>query len=240
MVKMKKLYIIQRFIFSLKPTFKTSSIILILLLVLSSIPPNPIPVQPVKADPQGSLPPYKAGDWILYRYVLTVEGITGSTSCEGTIEVYIEEVKGVNVKYRIKQNPSSRDPSCNFSVICVGCKMEIEVSQDLNSPTLAFLVNPNTTGTKVYNSANGNVTSTYYKGVLVNQRISWKSPYGNIDTFNISLVNTSIGELGGTSTLLSITWGLLVIAVIVVVASLLVFWVKHRRAPKPPPPLPPS
>jgi len=240
MEKMKKPHFIQRFIFSLKPTFKTSSIILILLLVLPSFPPNPIPVQPVKADPQGSLPPYKAGDWILYRYVLKVEGITGSTSCEGTLEVYIEEVKGMHVKYRIKQNPSSRDPSCNFSVICVGCKMEIEVSQDLNSPTLAFLVNPNTTGTKVYNSANGNVTSTYYKGVLVNQRISWKSPYGNIDTFNISLVNTSIGELGGTSTLLSITWGLLVIAVIVVVASLLVFWVKHRRAPKPPPPLPPS
>ena len=240
MEKMKKPHFIQRFIFSLKPTFKTSSIILILLLVLPSFPPNPIPVQPVKADPQGSLPPYKAGDWILYRYVLKVEGITGSTSCEGTLEVYIEEVKGMHVKYRIKQNPSSKDPSCNFSVICVGCKMEIEVSQDLNSPTLAFLVNPNTTGTEVYNSANGNVTSTYYKGVLVNGRSSIKLHYGYIYTFETSLIDTSIGELRGTSTQLSRVGGLLTVAVIVVATTLLVFWVKRRRAPKPPPPPPPS
>jgi hypothetical protein len=236
MVKMKKPYIIQRFIFSLKTAFKTSSIILILLLALPSIPPNPIPIQPVKAEAQGSLPPYKAGDWILYRYVETLEGPMGSASCEGTLEIYIEEVKGMHVKYRIKQNPSSRDPSCNFSVICVGCKMEIEVSQDLNSPTLAFLVNPNTTGTKVYDSAVGKGTQTYYKGVLVNGRGSMKLSGGYIYTSEITLIDTSIGELRGTSTQARV---LLAIAVIVVATSLLVFWVKRRRTPKPPPPPPP-
>jgi|GEM_PF-6591892 hypothetical protein len=191
----------------------------------------PIPVLSL-ATPAGII--YKAGDWIRYKYVLKGKGIAGSVSCEWTIEVSIEEVNGLHVKYSIKEKPTSGDQLCSaLDPLGILGLMEGEVSDDLSSPHGFFLVNPNTTRTYVYHYTYENLTYTYYKGVLVNCSVSSITPFVSTGQFDISLVDTSIGELRGTPTVLSIAEGLLVI---VVVISLVLFWVKRRRMAHPPPP----
>jgi parallel beta-helix repeat protein len=202
-------------------------------------PPSSVPLP--QATPSQGVPPYKAGDWIRYRCVAEGRGMAGSVKCEWTIEIRIEEVNGLHVKYSIKEKPVSGDGLCTL----LDPRLEGEISDDLSSPQGFFLVNPNDTDishTERY--AYGNITFTYYKGVLVNYSISSITPAGlffSTEQSEISLIDTSIEELKGAPAGPNIA-GLLILLIIVVAAvvsiSFVLIRVKHRHVAPPPPPPP--
>jgi len=134
---------------------------------------------------------YKQGDWIRYSYIIR----TPSETCIWIIRVTIREVNATHVRYDAGlEGVVSGGKLCEgfTTLLAMGLGFEGMRPVDLRTTTpesKRFLISPNYTGTYSF----GNVTVTYYRGVLVRYyEVTTASFVGTVET---EIIDTSIDVL---------------------------------------------
>jgi len=135
-------------------------------------------LQPIKAESQGSLPPYKVGDWLRYSTVMKY----GQDTYEFITKVSIEEVSAMYVNYSTEIEDfeiNGRSCAALFSLPRSLGSSVLDLST-ATSPSGEILINPSCTGTYTFNAA---LNETYIRN-YINNYIN--KTYGGLFYFNIS------------------------------------------------------
>jgi len=172
---------------------------------------------------------YGPGDWLRYRYSITV----GGNKCVYIIKVTVKDVQGTVIKYDggVEKLESGDSEKCSSigGLLIVGLAFSSAMSKDVSSQgpdTGDFFINPQYTGD--YTTSSGE--KVYYKnGVLVKKEGEFTT--GVVVTFSIELIDTSISWLKQGLGPSPLTQQLLlaIVVVAVVVVGLTVYFVAKRR-----------
>ncbi|MEM3974329.1 MAG: hypothetical protein QW320_08180 [Ignisphaera sp.] len=171
---------------------------------------------------------YGPGDWLRYRYSITV----GGYECVYIIKVTVREVQGTVVKYdagveKLESGDSERCSSFG-ALLALAVGLSSAVSKDVSSQgpeSKDIFIDPKYSGD--YTTSDG-VKVSYKSGVLV--KMEGETTIGIVATFRVELIDTSIGWLKqGLGQALSVQQLLIVIAVVAVAAVGVATYLITRR-----------